>query len=305
MRLSEALAVAYFIYLALVALAVRLPRVSTVSTLSTFATFATFSPGRRLRVWLAAGLVVAIEIGVARVPATPSLEAFRDWLPAFVILFAYFVTGLFFVAPSAHAEAWLKRWDDRLIGPRRFESVPRVLRVYLDVVYDACFLIIPAGFAVLVWAGHSERADRYWTLVSAAEFLPFGTLPWFQARPPWAIEARRAIDSSGVSPLQPVMGRQDDHPCEHVSERACLGVAGGRTGGVARGAVGRRGAGRARRQHCRRLRGRPISLRHRCGHWIGARGRTLGRHDRDRAGLKAGLLIQDRVSSRERTTTGP
>ncbi len=179
MRVSEALAVAYFIYLAVAALAVRLPALSR---------------GRRLRVWLAAGLVVAIEIGVASVPPTQSLEAFRDWLPAFVILFAYFVTGLFFVAPSAHAEAWLKRWDDRLIGPRRFESVPRVLRVYLDVVYDACFLIIPAGFAVLVWAGHSERADRFWTLVSAAEFLPFGTLPWFQARPPWAIEARRAID---------------------------------------------------------------------------------------------------------------
>jgi membrane-associated phospholipid phosphatase len=186
MRLSEAVAVAYFIYLAVAALAVRRPALSTLS------------PGRRLRVWLAAGLVVAIEVAVASVPPNPSLEVLRDWLPAPVILFAYFVTGLFFVAPSASAEAWLKRWDDRLIGRRRFEGVPRVVRVYLDVVYDACFLIIPAGFAVLVWAGQSAGADRYWTLVSAAEFLAFGTLPWFQARPPWAIEARRAIDGAAV-----------------------------------------------------------------------------------------------------------
>ena len=176
MRVSEAIAVAYFTYLAITALVVPLPL------------------ARRLRVWIAAGLVVGTEIVLARVPPTPGLEALRDWLPALVILFAYFVTGFFFVAPSARAEAWLRHWDDRLIGARRFENVPRPVRVYFDAVYDACFLIIPAGFAVLVWAGQSAGADRYWTLVSAAEFLAFGTLPWFQARPPWAIEARRAID---------------------------------------------------------------------------------------------------------------
>jgi len=179
MRVSEAIAVAYFTYLAIVAVVVPLP---------------TLTRRRRLQVWLSAGLVVGVEIAVAAVPPAFGIDTIRDWLPALVILFAYFVTGLFFVAPSPRAEAWLRRWDDRLIGARRFESVPRMARVYLDAVYDACFLIIPAGFAVLVWAGLSAHADRYWTLVSAAEFLPFATLPWFQARPPWAIEARRAID---------------------------------------------------------------------------------------------------------------
>ena len=176
MRVSEAIAVAYFSYLAITALLVPLPS------------------DRRARVWMASGLVVGVEIILARASSTPLLEAVRDWLPALVILFAYYVTGLFFVAPSTRVEGWLKRWDDRLIGARRFERVPRAVRVYLDAVYDACFLIIPAGFAVLAWAGQSARADHYWTLVSAAEFLAFGTLPWFQARPPWAIEARRAID---------------------------------------------------------------------------------------------------------------
>jgi membrane-associated phospholipid phosphatase len=176
MRVSEAIAVAYFAYLAVTALIVPLPM------------------RRRLRVWMAAGLVVGIEFVLARIAPTPGLEALRDWLPALVILFAYYVTGIFFVAPSARAEAWLQRWDDRIIGARRFEGVPRPVRVYLDAVYDACFLVVPGGFAVLVWAGRSALADPYWTLVSAAEFLAFGTLPWFQARPPWALEGRRAID---------------------------------------------------------------------------------------------------------------
>jgi membrane-associated phospholipid phosphatase len=179
MRVSEAIAVAYFVYLAVTALVVPWPSLTL---------------RRRLGVWLAAGLVIGSEIALAAVPAAAGVDTVRDWLPALVILFAYFVTGLFFVAPSARAEAWLRRWDDRLIGARRFETVPRPVRVYLDAVYDACFLIIPAGYAVLVWAGQSASADRYWSLVSAAEFLAFGTLPWFQSRPPWAIERPRAID---------------------------------------------------------------------------------------------------------------
>jgi membrane-associated phospholipid phosphatase len=181
MRVSEAIAVAYFTYLAITALVIPLPTLST---------------RRRLQVWLAAGLVIGIEIVLAAVPAASGINTIRDWLPALAILFAYFATGLFFVAPSARAEAWLRRWDDRLIGARRFERMPRPVRVYFDAVYDACFLIIPAGFAVLVWAGQSAHADRYWTLVSAAEFLAFGTLPWFQARPPWAIETPRVIDQA-------------------------------------------------------------------------------------------------------------
>jgi len=177
MRVSEAIAIAYFTYLAITALV--LPAL----------------PGRRrLKIWLAAGLVVAIETLLAAAPPAPTVNTIRDWLPGLVILFAYFVTGVFFVAPSDRAEAWLRRWDDRLIGAGRFETVPRAVRVYLDAVYDACFLIIPAGYAVLVWAGQSASADRYWSFVSAAEFLAFGTLPWFQARPPWAIERPRAVD---------------------------------------------------------------------------------------------------------------
>jgi len=183
MRVSEAIAVTYFTYLAVTALVVPLPALPLA---------------RRLRVWMAAGLVIGIEVALPRLPPAPGLEVLRDWLPALVILFAYFVTGLFFVAPSARGEAWLRRWDDRLIDARRFERVPPLVRVYFDAVYDTCFLIIPAGFAVLVWAGRSARADRYWTLVSAAEFLAFGTLPWLQTRPPWAIEARRAIDGAAV-----------------------------------------------------------------------------------------------------------
>ena len=179
-RVSEAVGVIYFLYLSTVALFVHLPL------------------GRRWRVWGATLLTIFVDIIVIAGSSVVSVQVLRDWLPALVILLAYFVTGAFFVAPSSRVEAGLKGWDDRLIGRRRGEGLPPVVRLYLDLVYDACFLMIPAGFAVLVWTGHSALADRYWTLVSVAEFLAFGTLPWLQARPPWAIETSRKTDDTAI-----------------------------------------------------------------------------------------------------------
>jgi membrane-associated phospholipid phosphatase len=180
LRVSEALALIYFAYLSVAALARPLPAV------------------RRVRVWLATAALVAAYVAILSVPQADAVSRVRDWLPAPVILLAYFVTGAFFVAPSARAEAWLRRLDDRWLGRSRLGRVPRGVVVYLDVMYDACFLMIPAGCAVLALSGRSALADRYWTLVSAAEFGAFATLPWLQARPPWAIEPPRAIDHTAV-----------------------------------------------------------------------------------------------------------
>jgi membrane-associated phospholipid phosphatase len=179
LRVSELVGIAYLTYLSIVALAVRLP------------------PARRVRVWSAAAVVVVANLAIGACGGWV-VQPLRDWLPAPVILVAYFATGAFYVAPSPTVEAWLRGWDDRLIGRATFESLPRVLRVYLELVYDFCFLLIPAGFAALVWAGGSASADRFWTLVSLAEYGAFATLPWVQARPPWALEPRRAVDRTGI-----------------------------------------------------------------------------------------------------------
>ena len=57
--------------------------------------------------------------------------------------------------------------------------------------------MISAGFAAYVWSGNGS-ADRFWTMVTTAEVLCFGTLPWLQARPPWAVESRRDVDRTRV-----------------------------------------------------------------------------------------------------------
>src|SRR5207249_283349 len=80
------------------------------------------------------------------------------------VLVGYYITGWLFVAPSPRLESWLVAWDRRVLGDpaTRFARWPRAFVAYLEIVYMLCFLIVPAGFAALVLAGHSARADRYW-----------------------------------------------------------------------------------------------------------------------------------------------
>lgn len=175
-RVSETLIAIYFAYLSAAAIVRPMPL------------------ARRARVWLSAGLAGAV---LAALVWNVLPRPFRDWVPALLILLGYYTSGAFYVAPSRRLEEWLVRSDERWIGAR-LDRVSPALVAALDVLYDCTFLLIPAGFAALWWRGRPELADHYWTLVVAAEFAAFGTLPFLQARPPWAIEERRPLDHGGV-----------------------------------------------------------------------------------------------------------
>ena len=207
MRHSEAIALAYFVYLAAAAFVRPL------------------SAGRRAFVWASTAAVVAIELS----RPTTALHI-RDWLPAVVILLAYFASGAFYVAPSRRVEAWLADWDRRLLGDVTFDRCPALLRVYLDIVYDITFVLVPAAFAVLLWTGHAAMTDRFWTIVSLAEFIPFATLPWMQARPPWAIEPPRPADATSVRRfslyfVDHMSIRANTFPSGHASATAAVALA--------------------------------------------------------------------------------
>ena len=159
---------------------------------------------RPLPVWrrttiTAIGLVMCASIGLLARNGT-SME--RDWAPAIVVLIGYFFSGRFFCRPSEPFERWLMAWDHRLLGDpaTRFVHWPRFVLAYLEILYMGTFLVVPAGFAVLVWAGRTDLADHYWTMVVAAEFGAFAPLSVIQSRPPWAFE-RRATKVHSVHDL--------------------------------------------------------------------------------------------------------
>lgn len=126
--------------------------------------------------------------------------AVRDWAPGVSIIVGYYMSGRFFIMPSAAFEAWLMAWDRRLLGDptTRFAGwLPSVL-AYLEIVYVTCFLLVPAGAAVLALTGHRSFIDRYWTMVLAAELGSFGPLSLIQSRPPWLVEQKAALPDRAV-----------------------------------------------------------------------------------------------------------
>ena len=87
-------------------------------------------------------------------------------------------------------ESWLAAIDRRVLGDPRAAFArwpPAVIRL-LDAAYISCFLLVPAGLALLLAAGHGDRSAHYWTLVIGAELGAFATLPYLQTRPPWVLE---------------------------------------------------------------------------------------------------------------------
>jgi len=139
----------------------------------------------------------------------------RDWAPFLYVSVGYYLTGYLFIAPSARLEAWLLRWDHRWLGDptTRFARWPWWLIACLDIIYTLCFLLLPGGFAALALTGHSSHANRYWTMVLAADLGAFAPLSVFQTRPPWAIERPAVLAASRIHRL-----------ASHVVKNATIGV---------------------------------------------------------------------------------
>jgi membrane-associated phospholipid phosphatase len=180
-RSSEWVALLYFLYLAVVCWLRPLPRFRRLIITS-----------------VSVALVAAIWITASTAPSFV-----RDWAPFLYVSVGYYLTGFLFVAPSAALEAWLLKWDHRWFGDptTRFAHWPWWLVAYLDVVYTLCFLLLPGGFAALALTGHSDRANRYWTMVLAADLGAFAPLSFFQTRPPWALEPAPTLSASRIHRL--------------------------------------------------------------------------------------------------------
>jgi membrane-associated phospholipid phosphatase len=137
-------------------------------------------------------------VGVAMCAAIGWLSRYgtvvqRNWAPVAIILVGYYLSGRFFFQPSVRFEGWLANWDRRLLGDARvrFASWPPAAVATLELTYMGTFLLIPLGCLVLISGGHATEVNRYWTMVTAAEFGAFGPLAFVQTRPPWALEPGR------------------------------------------------------------------------------------------------------------------
>jgi len=175
---------------------------------------------RRVQVTVISIAMAAAILAVAQ----QGSAVIRDWAPGVSILVGYYVSGRFFVTPSPAVERWLMSWDRRLLGDpaTRFAKWPRAVLAYLEIVYMGCFLLVPAGFAILAARGRSDLADHYWTIVMAAEFGAFAPLVVIQTRPPWLVErkpvlADRAVHRAASRMVEHLTIHANTFPSGHVA----------------------------------------------------------------------------------------
>jgi len=181
-RASEWLTIAYFAYLGFIALL----RPAMV---------------RRPRAVLVAVGIIALILLAPLLPAGPSRERLRDWLPAVYLLAGYWLSGLYFTAPMPRIEQRFLTFDRLLYrgGLTRLVAVtPWPILDLVEFAYLSCFIFVPGGMLILAVTGHESSADRFWTIVLAGEFGSFGVLPWIQTRPPRDVEPLDPINTRGL-----------------------------------------------------------------------------------------------------------
>jgi membrane-associated phospholipid phosphatase len=212
-RAFEAVSIVYFATLSMVALVRPLP-----------------AP-RRTGIAVVGVLMCAAILGLAAAG-----DGLRRALPLGVILAGYYLSGAFALTPSVRFERWLLSWDRRLFGDPavRFAHWPRALLAPLEIIYVGCFLLVPAGLIALRLAAAAPTLiDRYWTMVTTAEFGSFISLAFVHARPPWALAQRaalpdRAVHRAAATFVERLTTRANTFPSGHAagSVAVALGVIG-------------------------------------------------------------------------------
>jgi len=147
--------------------------------------------GRPWRVGAVAALLIAAACGLEALPETRWVSIALDCLPGTYVLAGYWLPALIRGPAAPRLQAWLLAFDRRLFSTgvgRILRRTPRLVLEYLELAYTCCSVVVPLGLAWLWVAGLRETADAFWTAVLLAALPCFGTLPWFETRPPREVE---------------------------------------------------------------------------------------------------------------------
>jgi membrane-associated phospholipid phosphatase len=136
---------------------------------------------------LAIALILAARFMFHFAPAHFS-SIVRDWIPAALLLVAYWQTGEFFAEPNQSVQARLAAFDRSFFRAAHIQpaktSIGPFGALYLELAYLLVYPLIPLGIAVLYFAGMRQFADYYWVVVLLATYTCFAITPFVPALPP-------------------------------------------------------------------------------------------------------------------------
>jgi membrane-associated phospholipid phosphatase len=164
-------------------------------------------------------------------PAVASSIA-RDWLPAPLMLLAYWQAGQFFVGPNAKLQALLEESDRRWQGALVTHPVGGWLGAYLEFSYLFCYPVVPLALGTLYLAGLSASADEFWRVVLPASYLCYAMVPFLQTLPPRVREEPLAFGAApgrlrglNLTILQRASIHANTFPSAHVAASLAAALA--------------------------------------------------------------------------------
>ena len=148
----------------------------------------------RLPVLVAAGVAVAAMWWWPALDDTTAAAGALKWvvLPSLVLLGAYRVSGLFFIAPEPALEQALLFVDDALLTKSgilgAYRTAGPVAHGTIELLYLLVYVTVPLGASILLLVANEAAVAKYWVTVLAAEVACYAALPWLQSRPPRVLE---------------------------------------------------------------------------------------------------------------------
>ena len=131
--------------------------------------------------------------------------ALRDWLPAPILLIAYWQAGRFYIAPWDWFQQRLQALDESTGSALAvFAPLARSYGVsrYLEIAYLFAYPLVPLALVVLYGTGWGSRADYFWTVVLPPSYFCYAMLAFVPTLPP------RLLDGSGSDALGRKQGRR-------------------------------------------------------------------------------------------------
>ena len=162
-------------------------------------------PVRRLQIaalGASGSLLVMAGIGASFILPQEWGWVLRDWLPAPILLIAYWQAGRFFVQPRKGLQATLVQIDRRFgRALERFSPIAnsRLFRKYLEIAYLCTYPLVPFGLVVLYLFRYDDFADYFWSVVLPSAYVCYLMLPFAPTLPPrlGSLEGRDMLGDKG------------------------------------------------------------------------------------------------------------
>jgi membrane-associated phospholipid phosphatase len=161
----------------------------------------------------------------------PAASVIRDWLPALLILLAYWQAGQFFVRGNEQLQRALVQFDEHVFHFLRRHGIrfPEA-SAYFEFSYLFCYPMVPLGIWALYLLHLRDQTDQFWMVVLPASYACYIVLPFVQVLPPWMFGGHENEKGGSLQRLNLQINRHlsirvDTFPSAHVATSLAIALA--------------------------------------------------------------------------------